>query len=348
MIASEKRPVTLFCNIPFCLRRCTFCNREVIEGWNSERMHTYMEALVREVDANAEQFTDCRVLAVRLGGGTASMAHGEDVVRLLKLIRSRFMLRDDALVSMRSSISNFSGASMPLFKRAGIGRYDLEIMSLDPVAFPRYNKVDALGDFPVVCDYFLRTYANDNLGLILMWGLDEPASPSFRRSINAAINTHAVHIILQPCMGKDVLAPELMSAQYMQAQELLGSAGFIEYTPQHFAKPGFEDAAFMRHSRQSEQAGAQRRKQHCVHSGEQQSEQQRKQHCAHSGKQQSEQQRKQQAGQHCKQQREQLGFGLGAQTVFDGVVSTNTSDIELYLAHSDDYTRITAAVEPAA
>lgn len=285
--------MTLHLNIPFCLQQCSFCSSAVISGWDSKRMHAYMGALQAEVLANAEQFEDCEVVAVRLDGGTASMAHGEDIVELLKSVRSRYAVREGAPVSMQASISSFSGASMPLFKRAGITRFDLEVMSLDPVAFPRYNKTDALGDFAVVCDYFLHTYANNNLGLILMWGLDEPASPSFRRSIKAAVNTHAVHIILQPCRGEEVLPADAMESQYLQGREMLLDVGFAEYAPCCFSKPGFEDPCLLDRA----------------------------------------------------QAYESLGLGLGAETVFDGIVSTNTSDLACYLANSADYMKITAEVE---
>ena len=291
---SDKRPVTLHLNIPFCLSRCSFCTRELVEGWDSARNHAYMEALQREIAANAGQFEDCEVCALRLGGGTASMMHGADIVSLLKLIRASYAVRPDAPVSMRAAISSFSAASMPLFKRAGINRFDIEVMSLDPLAFTRYNKKDALGDFSVVCDYFLRSYTNNNLGLVLMWGLDDPDGPSFRRNMLAALNTHAVHIIMQRCVGTGVHSPASLDAQFKQAQEMFASAGFIEYAPCCFAKEGHEDPYLAAK--------------------------------AHGG--------------------ECLGFGLGATTHFDGVISTNTMDLNLYLTASTDYTQITKNIQP--
>jgi oxygen-independent coproporphyrinogen-3 oxidase len=288
------RRVSLKLNVPFCLRSCSFCTRQVLTGWDSARTHAYMEALRAELLVNAEQFADCAIEAVRFGGGSASMAGGEDVSDTMRLIRNSYRMADDAQITMRAAICNFSGASMPMFKRAGIQRFDLEMLSLDPLSFHALNKTDALGDFPVVCDYFLRSYANDSLGVVLIYGHSRMERVSFRRSVLAVVNSHAVHLQLQCCEGTEYAGDAEASDQLGDAEELLTKAGFVEYVPRHFARPGQEDVYFINRDKRGEL----------------------------------------------------LGFGLGAQTILDGIISTNTLDFETYLMYSGDYTQITASVVP--
>jgi oxygen-independent coproporphyrinogen-3 oxidase len=288
------RCVSLKLNVPFCLRSCSFCTRQVLTGWDSARAHAYMEALRTELAANAEQFADCVIEAVRFGGGTASMAGGEDVSDTMRLIHHSYNVADDAQITMRAAISHFSGASMPMFKRAGIRRFDLEMLSLDPLSFHAVNKTDALGDFPVVCDHFLRSYTNNNLGVVLLYGHSRVERASFRRSVLAVVNSQAVHLQLQRCEGEEYAGDAEASAQLEDAEQLLTKAGFVEYVPCHFARPGQEDVYSMNRNRHGEL----------------------------------------------------LGFGLGAQTILDAVISTNTLDFDTYLIHSGDYTQITASVEP--
>jgi oxygen-independent coproporphyrinogen-3 oxidase len=289
---AAQRHVLLKINIPFCVRKCDFCTQNVIEGWDSQRLHAYMQALQRELMANAEQFSDCIVDAIRLGGGIASNANGQDISDTLGIIRQNYHLADDTPISMRSTVANFSGASMPYFKRAGITRFDLEMLSLEPVGFSRLNTMENLGDFPVVCEYFLRSYANDNLGLVLIYGSADVDSISLRRSLLALVRSHAVHLILQRCSGEAAMDDVVAEAQLTEARSLLAKHGFGEYIPLRFAKPGHEDAFF------ADQAKGQ----------------------------------------------ETLGFGLGAKTWIDGVISTNIDDLEIYLEHSNDFSKITAAI----
>ncbi len=176
--------VLMSINVPFCVKQCDYCPRTVVEGWDAKRLHAYMEAVKNEVEANASEFQDCRVTAVHWGGGLASMANAQDVSDIMGIVRSRFHVAEDAPVTMRAAIANISGASMPFFKRAGVTRFDFEMMSLFPLGYSYVNKRDSLGDLPVVCDHFLRSYANRNLVIVL-----RTASTRRNRTTSAALSS---------------------------------------------------------------------------------------------------------------------------------------------------------------
>ena len=233
--------VLMSINVPFCVKQCDYCPRTVVEGWDAKRLHAYMEAVKNEVEANASEFQDCRVTAVHWGGGLASMANAQDVSDIMGIVRSRFHVAEDAPVTMRAAIANISGASMPFFKRAGVTRFDFEMMSLFPLGYSYVNKRDSLGDLPVVCDHFLRSYANRNLGIVLLYGLDTPEPDNFRRSVIEFMRLSACHLILQRARGPLALPEEQAEAQHDEARMLLEEAGFHEYLPRRFARPGEED-----------------------------------------------------------------------------------------------------------
>jgi oxygen-independent coproporphyrinogen-3 oxidase len=283
-----------------------------------------MEAVQREIEANASQFGDVQITAVRFGGGVASNA-GEHISHTMRLVRRLYDVADDAPITMRSSISNISGANMPWFKRAGIQRFDFEMMSLNPADFSLLNRNDAWADFIIMCDYLLKTHRNELLGLLLSWGHgakdgnNAASIANFRKSVVEAATTHASHIRLLEYQGPELLAagalaeaePESLSGEVARnllptasaavkaeqlevARKVFLAQGFNEYLPLHFGRGSFaEDRYLAARARGSEL----------------------------------------------------LGFGLGAQTRFDGVLSTNTSDLPLYLAHSADFSKITAAVQ---
>jgi oxygen-independent coproporphyrinogen-3 oxidase len=261
-----------------------------------------MEAVQREVEANAGQFGDVRISAIRFGGGVASNV-GEHISHTMRLIRRLYDVADDAQITMRSSISNISAANMPWFKRAGIQRFDFEMMSMNQLDFSVLNKNDAWADFIVMCDYLLKAHITELLGLILCWGhtakggSDAASIANFRKSAMEAATTHASHIRLLEYRGQSPLPANsaVKDAQLEIAREIFLAQGFCEYIPLHFGRGSFlEDRYFAARA-----AGL-----------------------------------------------ELIGFGLGAQTRFDGVTSVNTRDLDTYLAHSNDYTRITASIEP--
>ena len=290
----EKRPVLLKVELPFRLKEREHFAEDMIVGWDSERMRTYVQALIREMLANAGQFDDCQVQAVRYGGGTASMA-GQALADISAAIHCVFDVAPDASVTMSAAVSNISGATFPFFKRAGVQRFDMEMMALFQPIFARCNNVDAFDFFAIACDSFLHAYANDTLGLVLAYGVGGVSMQDFRRSCLAAVGSDAVHVSFLKADKGDLPSPDETAAQEAQARKVFGGAGFVEYLPMRFARPGHEDRFLASYA-----AGA-----------------------------------------------DVLAFGLGAETRFGGVVSTNTSDFDTYANHSTDYTKITVATRKA-
>lgn len=227
--------------IPFELRRPDYETRCTIEGWDSARSHRYMNALMREVQANAPEFTDCRVQAIHWGGGVATMVNAQDLARVMRFVRDHYTVAEGSPVTLRGSISGISGASMPFYRRAGITRFDLEMMSLYPVGYERVNNQDSLGDFPVICDYFLHSAAQNNTGVVLLYGYEKAEPRNLRRSVVELTRSKVVHLILQRAQGPFAVDDATAKEQLAEIRPLLEEAGFVEYVPDRWAKSGCED-----------------------------------------------------------------------------------------------------------
>ncbi len=289
--------------LPFALELLGRPEREAVVGWDSARALAYLRALGTEIASNAGQFDDCVVTAVRLGGGIATNVPAQGLSEVYRTLTRTVRLDPSASVTARAAIHNISGATMPWLRRIGVSRLDFEAGSLDAGDFVRLNRSESLSVLPYVVDDFLHADQQHNLGYVLYYGFDAPNTAGFRRSIIEFIRCPAVHLRLEPWEGWRVgdkasqnyvgrASQALEDEQLGQAREVLGQAGFCEYAPLAFARPGGEDPYLLAHA-----AGS-----------------------------------------------DELQFGLSAQTRLCGVVSKNTSDWETYLAHSDDFSQITASV----
>lgn len=241
---TEKRDAIVQVSVPFCVDDRALRREGMILGWDSARMARYADALVAEIEANAGQFDDCLVRAVQLGGGVASNA-GADIARIVRAVRQVCDVAEDAPVAMRSSIANVSGATMPFFQRAGVTRFDFEMLSLNPVDFVRLNRVDNLNDLPIICDHFLHSYANDTLGLVLAFGHDASeggdGALNVRRTALAAARSHATHAELVRVADELAAGCDEVARQLDEMRGALTEHGFMEYLPLRFARAGKED-----------------------------------------------------------------------------------------------------------
>ena len=241
---ADQKDAIVTIEVPLCVNDDTLAREGMLLGWDSARAARYSEAVGREIRANAGQFDDCVVRAVRLGGGVASNA-GRGIADIMRALREALPLAEDVVVTMESSIANISGATFPFFRRAGINRFDFEMFSLNSANFTELNSVDNLADYPLVCDHFLHAYANRTLGVVLAYGYEPvreaDAVTQQRRSALAAAGENVAHVRLVPVEGARKADPAEAERQRAAMVEALESQGFVEYAPGAFARPGEED-----------------------------------------------------------------------------------------------------------
>lgn len=294
METTTLHPVVMKLNFPFITRRPSFCGRTLIEGHNTELLHRYVLAMALELKANAADLADCEVQAIRLGGGSASIINGSDLDHLLRLIRSCYHVAENAPVTMRTCPADINGANMPFYNRSHVTRYDLELYSLEPLDFCTLDTLNYSEQMPYITHGFLRADRRDSMGFVLLYGKKTVSRWGFRHSVLEVTRRPVCHVLLQRCAGADMLDDAAAQAQLDEAAQLLTEAGFVQYLPRRWAKPGCEDKFWQG---------------------------------AANGM-------------------DVLAFGLSAYTRLDGMITTNTSDLNTYLAHSADYEQITVSTVP--
>lgn len=238
---SEKQSVVMKLNIPFCTRKPSFVGRQLVETSDTELVHRYILALAREIDANAKEFEDCRVKAVRFGGGTASKMNGEDFDKLCRLLHARFDFAENAGFSMRTSPADINGANMPFYNRNHVTRYDLELFSLEPQDFIHLDYLNYMDQMPYISSGFLRAGQRPVMGFVLLYGKKTVSRWGFRRSVLETVRRPVSHVLFQQCAGADRMTEEACEEQLQEAAGILSEHGYHEYLPRRWAKPGCED-----------------------------------------------------------------------------------------------------------
>lgn len=290
-----KQPLLIRIHVPFVSRKPSFYPAEpaLTEGHDTKLLRDYVIALANELRANAPDYENCQVTAIRLDGGSASIVDGADLERLLRLLREWYDVSPDVRISLRACPADINGANVPFYNRAAIGRYDLELYSLEPQDFATVDTLNYMDALPYIGMGFLHADRRNSMGFILLYGKRTRAKYGFLHSLMETIRRPVAHVILQRCAGADAMTDAEAQTELALAAERLTQAGFREYLPQHWAKPGCEDPVLL--------AAAQG---HPV-----------------------------------------LGIGAGASTRMDGVLSTNTSDLNLYLANSARFDKIVVSAE---
>lgn len=232
-------------------------------GRDEERAGRYATALLGEIRANAGQFEDCRAVAVRFGGGQAT-ALGEGLFTCLRELRKCLEVAPEATVSVNAGLSDFNAATATWFMRMRATRFDIEALSLDPIAFGALLPHDRLGVIPLIKEGYLQIPSHNRMGYVLAFGYELPgkanAETSLARCLRTAVASDAEHVtlvqLLKGACGTARPAPtNVAAAQLAQARTALLEGGLAEYLPLRFARPGREDPFFARDAKGAERIG---------------------------------------------------------------------------------------------
>ncbi len=128
---SEAKARALYIHIPFCRKRCSFCNF-FENGANPARMSRYMEALCGSLRQAAETpLVQSRPFsAVYVGGGTPTDMAAGDLARLASAIR-RFPLTVDAELTLEGRLNGFDDEKWQTALAGGFNRFSFGVQSFD-------------------------------------------------------------------------------------------------------------------------------------------------------------------------------------------------------------------------
>lgn len=243
---SGRRNVIVELRVPFCLDDSALCRKSVFSGHDLLRVQKYAAALQREIEANRGQFEDCKAVAIRFCGGQAT-ALGEGLLKCLSALRKTVEVIPDGPISVRAGLSDFNAATATWFMRLRAKRFDLEALSVDPVAFSYLNPRDRLGAIPLIREGYLQVPSHCGLGYVLAYGYKlaghTDALATVTRCANLIAASDVEHVILEriPRVSKKSDDDAMADSQLARYREVLCASGFSEYLPGIFARPGKKD-----------------------------------------------------------------------------------------------------------
>ena len=239
-------PLSLYVHVPWCVRKCPYCDFNSHEAKGGIPEDTYVEALIADLESALPQVWGRPVVSVFFGGGTPSLLSGAAVDRLLAAFRARLPLAPDAEITLEANPGTAEAEKFAAFREAGVNRLSIGIQSFDDAKLAALGRIHAADEARRAIDFAQRHFERINLDL--MYALPRQTLAEAQRDIQAAIafgTTHvsAYHLTLEPNTAFHHSPPPVpdddVAADMQQAvEEALAGAGFEHYETSAFAKPG--------------------------------------------------------------------------------------------------------------
>ena len=141
-----KKELELYVHIPFCVKKCAYCDFLSGPAGETEKS-AYTETLLREIRSRKEAYRDYRVSTVFLGGGTPSVLTGEDTARIFHALGENFDISRDAEITMEVNPGTVTEEKAAAWKECGINRLSIGLQSVDDEELKMLGRIHTFREF---------------------------------------------------------------------------------------------------------------------------------------------------------------------------------------------------------
>lgn len=159
-------PLSLYIHIPWCVRKCPYCDFNSHEARGDPDYEAYVDALIGDVEAALPLIWGRPVESLFLGGGTPSLLPVAALARLLDALRARLPLQPDLEVTLEANPGTADEARFAGYAAAGVNRVSLGVQSFDDAMLARLGRIHGGGDARRALEAALRQVPRVNVDLM--------------------------------------------------------------------------------------------------------------------------------------------------------------------------------------
>ena len=254
-VSAGKMPFALYIHIPFCARRCGYCDFNTYTiaelGGDESIEKRYVDALVKEIALARSIVGDQQVTTIFFGGGTPTLLPSSEIARILDAVQRQFRLSDDVEITTEANPDSVTAGSLRELRAAGINRISFGVQSTTPHVLQTLDRTHNPAQVPIVV-HAARDAGFTHISVDLIYGTPGETIVEWEESVRSLLTLPIDHISaysliveegtkLGAQVRRGVLAmpdEDLNADKYVVADDLFTAAGFSWYEVSNWAKPG--------------------------------------------------------------------------------------------------------------
>ena len=240
-------PLSLYVHVPWCVRKCPYCDFNSHEARDEIPERAYVAALIADLESALPLIWGRPVVSVFFGGGTPSLLSPEAIDELLAAFRSRAMVQPEAEITLEANPGTVEAGRFRGFRQAGVNRLSLGIQSFDDAHLRTLGRIHGGAEARMAARLAAEHFPAFNLDL--MYGLPGQTLDQALADVEGALAFTPPHLscyqltlepntrfAAEPPAG---LPENDLGADMQDAIEArLARAGYGNYETSAFARPG--------------------------------------------------------------------------------------------------------------
>jgi len=253
----KTKPIGLYLHIPFCVKKCNYCDFCSYPSLSPSMRREYISQLVKEIKGykREEKIT---VDTVFFGGGTPSLLSTEEFFEICDAIDETFEITEDAEFTVEANPKTVNPEKLSAYISRGVNRISLGLQTIHENELKKLGRIHDFDDF--VDAYNLVSDSGiTNISIDIMYGIPEQTLDSFRDTLLAALSLSPAHISVYGLIleentpfwenRKNLRFPseDEECDMYYFASSLLAERGYSHYEISNYAKPGYRSRHNMKY-----------------------------------------------------------------------------------------------------
>ncbi len=241
-------PLALYIHIPWCLKKCPYCDFNSHERRGEIPEAEYVAALIADLEFALPSIWGRRVGSVFFGGGTPSLFSARSIDEILGAVRARVPLAPDAEITLEANPGTFEQQKFAGYKSAGVNRLSLGVQSFQDRLLGSLGRVHDENEARQAAAAAIDIFGNVNLDL--MYALPGQTPADARADVSVALGFAPPHLsfyqlTIEPNTlfhrRPPILPDEDTSADIEAVVEReLEDSGYLHYETSAHARAGFE------------------------------------------------------------------------------------------------------------
>lgn len=240
-------PLSLYVHLPWCIRKCPYCDFNSYEARGALRDAAYVDAVLRDLRFELDLVRGRPIETIFIGGGTPSLFSGDAIARLLDGVRTEASLVPGAEITLEANPGAADAARFAAFREAGVNRLSIGIQSFREEQLRALGRVHGAADAEAAVTA-ARAAGFDNVNVDLMYGVPGDDAAGAVGDLERAIALAPAHIswyqlTLEPNTAFERRPPALPDDRVVASIEergraLLAAHGYARYEISAYASQG--------------------------------------------------------------------------------------------------------------
>ena len=239
----------LYIHIPFCVKKCNYCDFYSLGCPSKENMERYVSALCTHIKREAPLYKSRVFDTVFLGGGTPSVLPPELTKTLLTCLKSSLNISPNAEISVEVNPGTVTEEIARVYKENGVNRVSIGLQSVNDSELKMLGRIHTLSEFKESYR-ILRDMGIDNINIDIMYALPDQKTEDFIKTLDQVVEFKPEHISAY-CLKIEENTPfykvrdslilpneDEQYKMYLAMCEALEKSGYEQYEISNFSKKG--------------------------------------------------------------------------------------------------------------